>query len=89
MTYLQTLILSGAVVALTACSTPAKNATHAVDNDVPTKTASPAADKSRMEDCIGENQTSKGTTRPDCLPNDADGAARDTEAGSGGTILRP
>ncbi|MBC7658328.1 MAG: hypothetical protein H7249_01320 [Chitinophagaceae bacterium] len=51
--------------------------------------AAPNPDKSRMFDCMGENQTTHGTTRPDCLPNDADGASRDTESGSGAMNLFP
>ena len=48
----------------------------------------PSPTQSRLFDCMGENQTSKGNTRADCLPNDADAAARDTQAGSG-SGLRP
>lgn len=57
-------------------------------DDVPTKTA-PSGNTPRQFDCAGANQDSDGNTRKDCLPNDADGAARDTEAGGGGTLLRP
>jgi hypothetical protein len=54
----------------------------------PVKTA-PSPTTSRLFDCVGQNQTTRGTTRPDCLPNKGDEAARDTAAGSGATEVRP
>lgn len=87
MTIIQKRVLAASLFALTACATGAKPST--ANDNTPTKTAAPSGDKSRLLDCIGENQTTKGNTRPDCLPNDADAAARDTEAGSGGSPLRP
>jgi len=75
---------------VTAGGTTKAGTTALGADDVPTKSAASAGDgdTSRMIDCIGENQD-KGATRKDCLPNDADGAARDTQAGSGSSDLRP
>lgn len=91
MKILQSMVLLSSLTSINACATfggTSAKPSKASDN-IPTKTAAPAGDKSRQLDCIGENQTTKGNTRPDCLPNDADGAARDTEAGSGGSPLHP
>lgn len=41
-----------------------------------------SSDRPRLYDCIGENQGTKGNTRKDCFPNNADEAARDTLQGS-------
>ncbi len=43
-----------------------------------TPTLTPASDVARQWDCAGANQTKKGATRKDCLPNKADEAERDT-----------
>lgn len=90
MTPIKTLMMTGSIVLLTACVSPGNSRDAAgADSNVPTKTARPDGNKPRQEDCIGENQSSKGITRPDCLPNDADAAARETEAGSGRSVLHP
>lgn len=71
---------------LQACTTPS----GAYPGEGPVKTATPTSSSPRLLDCVGENQTSNGTTRPDCLPNKGDEAARDTERGSGASgVLTP
>ena len=89
MKFLQSMVLLSSLTSINACATGTGAKPSTSSDNIPTKTAAPAGDKSRQLDCIGENQTTKGNTRPDCLPNDADGAARDTEAGSGGSPLHP
>jgi hypothetical protein len=86
MSKLKNILLGSVLLLSTACASAPLTANR--DDDVPTKTA-PSGSAPRQFDCAGANQDSDGNTRKDCLPNDADGAARDTEAGSGGTLLRP
>ncbi|MES2745761.1 MAG: hypothetical protein V4655_10055 [Bdellovibrionota bacterium] len=71
-------------LALTGCMTGGST----IPGEGPVKTA-PSPSSPRLLDCIGENQTTKGNTRPDCLPNKGDEAARDTAEGAGTTEVRP
>lgn len=79
----RSLALIFSVSLISACASPSPS--------IPGETVktAPSPNNPRLLDCIGENQTSKGNTRPDCLPNKGDEAARDTEAGAGSTQIRP
>lgn len=77
------LALIFSIMLLSACASPPKVAPGGL-----VKTA-PSSGTPRLIDCAGENQTSKGNTRADCLPNKGDEAARDTAAGAGSTELLP
>ena len=76
---------------LNACTHSGAIADAKAEVDGTSVKTAPSATTPRLFDCAGENQTSQGNTRRDCLPNQGDAAQRDTQAGAGaaGTEIIP